>query len=335
MACATVPDRTPASLLTTLHAAMHVQSAPPAVSASLPRLPIAPPGRATTRRLALAVDSIGYLVPRGDFSGRIHSVFSQACNITWHDTLLTLCAAGVGEGPTLLRLGHGEPHDLRAWFDVGEPVDCRRGCLQTSRTELRLVHAGVWRPEPLRDLLPLSQIDAHLCLAQRRLAQRRRTHAGVIDGAGAGVVSGLRDACRALDGGQALRHVARLIGWGEGLTPAGDDFLIGLIAGLDALVGGEVRRRGLRSAIATALRRGAPRTTPIAAHYLRLAAEGHHTQPLVRLRNVLLCEGSADAVDAALRNALAVGATSGADTVSGLLAGLQAWLPVPSIVEAA
>jgi hypothetical protein len=314
---------------------MHFQSALPAASASLPRLPIAPPGRAITRRLALAVDSIGYLVPRGDFSGRVHSVFTQACNIAWHDALLTLCASGVGEGPTVLRLARGAPHDLRTVFDVDEPVECRQGCLRTRRAELRLLHAGVWQPAPLRHLLPLSRIDAHLRHAQRRLAQRRRTHAGVIDGEGAGVVSGLHDACRALDSEQALRHVVRLIGWGEGLTPAGDDFLIGLTAGLDALVRGDERRRELHSAIATALRHGTPRTTPIAAHYLQLAAGGHHTEPLVDLRNALLCEDSGEVVDAALRHALAVGATSGADTVSGLLAGLLAWLPVPSIVEAA
>ena len=314
---------------------MHFQSAPPAVSASLPRSPIAPPGRAITRRGAFAVDSIGYLVPRGDFSGHVHSVFAQACNIARRDTLLTLCAPGVGEGPTLLRLARGAPPDLRAVFDVGEPVDCRQGCLRTNRTELRLLHAAVWRPAPQRDWLPLPRIDAHLGHAQRRLAQRRRTHTSVIDGEAAGVVSALRDACRALDGEQALRHVARLIGWGEGLTPAGDDFLIGLIAGLDALVRGDERRRELRSAIATALRHGARRTTPIAAHYLQLAAGGHPTEPLVRLRNALLCEDSVEGVDAALRNALAVGATSGADTVSGLLAGLQAWLPAASIVETA
>ncbi|HSW26051.1 MAG TPA: DUF2877 domain-containing protein [Burkholderiaceae bacterium] len=285
--------------------------------------------------MSIAVDSIGYFVPRHDFSGRVHSVFAQACNIAWHDTLLTLCASGVGEGPTQLRLARDAPHDLRALFDVGEPVDCRHAGLQTRRTELRLLHATVWRPAPMRDLLSPSRIDAHLCIARRRLAQRRLTHTGVIDGEGAGVVSGLRDACRALDSEQALRHADRLIGWGEGLTPAGDDFLIGLIAGLDALVRADERRRGLRSAIASALRGATPRTTPIAAHYLQLAAGGHHTEALVRLRNALLCEDSADVVDAALRNALAVGATSGADTVSGLLAALQAWLPVPSIVEAA
>ena len=76
------------------------------------------------------------------------------------------------------------------------------------------------------------------------------------------------------------------------------------------------------------------RTTPIAAHFLRLAAAGHYAEPLIRLRTALLCEDDGDVVDAALQSALAVGATSGADTVSGLLAGLLAWLPPPAMAAA-
>ncbi|HEY6512580.1 MAG TPA: DUF2877 domain-containing protein [Burkholderiaceae bacterium] len=263
----------------------------------------------------------------------MHSVFAQACNIVWQDSLLTLAACGLGEGPTVLRLARGAPHDLRSLFDAGEPVDCRRGALQTRRAELHLLHAAVWRPVPPREGLPAVRIEAHLRLAEQRLASHRRTHANVLDGAGAGVVAGLRDACRALDAAQALRHVARLVGWGEGLTPAGDDFLIGLIAGLDALVDGTGRRE-LRDALAATLRDAAPRTTPIAAHYLRLAADGHFAEPLLRLRDALLGEDDDQVVDAALRTALDVGATSGADTVSGLLAALLAW-SVSSRAEAA
>ena len=78
-----------------------------------------------------------------------------------------------------------------------------------------------------------------------------------------------------------------------------------------------------------AIARGTTRTTPIAAHYLRLAAGGHFTEPLVDARDGLLCELRPAWVDAALARALAVGATSGADTVRGLLAGLRVWLPLP------
>jgi len=156
----------------------------------------------------------------------------------------------------------------------------------------------------------------------------------VIDGEGASVVCALRDACRSFDGEQAVRHAARLVGWGEGLTPAGDDFLLGLVAGLDALGGDCERRHAFHRMLTAALNALTPRTTAIAAHYLRLAAAGHYTEPLVRLRHALLCEEDLGAVDAALCAALAVGATSGADTVSGLLAGLLAWLPASTTAEA-
>ncbi len=314
---------------------MHVQSAPPAVPATFSvRCPVPPFGRANRARVALAVESIGYLVPRTDFAGRVHSVFAQACNVVCDDTLLTLGAPGAGDGPTTLRLARGSSGDLRDWFDVGERVYCRRGCLRTGRAELRLTLASVWRPAELCPLLPRSRIEAHLRNARLGLAQRRRTHTSVIEAEAAPVVAALREACRLLDREQAARHVDGLIGWGEGLTPAGDDLLVGLIAGLDALVHLDERRHRFRSALAAALACRTQRTTPIAAHYLRLAAGGHYTEPLVRLRHALLCEDDGDAVDAALQRALAVGATSGADTVSGLLAGLLAWLPAPSAAEA-
>jgi hypothetical protein len=117
------------------------------------------------------------------------------------------------------------------------------------------------------------------------------------------------------------------VGWGEGLTPAGDDFLIGLLAGLDAFVADDDRRGRVRGAIAALVTSCARRTTPIAAHYLKLAAAGHYNEPLVALRNAVLAEDDWYAVDGALGRALAIGASSGADTVRGLLAGLAVWLP--------
>src|SRR5664279_6109957 len=98
----------------TSFAAMHVQSAQPAVPQILLGGCQSPPyAHANTRRVALAVESIGYLVPRTDFTGRVHSVFAQACNLACKDTLLTLCASGAGDGPATLRLACGAPDDLR------------------------------------------------------------------------------------------------------------------------------------------------------------------------------------------------------------------------------
>lgn len=304
--------------------ALHVQPTPLAAPRVAPReLRVARPASAGTSRVALAVESIGYLVPRIEFTSRVHSVFAQACNLVRNDQLLTIAAPGIGDGPTTLRLGRGGPADLRELFVVGERIDCRQGVAQTRRAELRLLQVRVWRPAEPGPSLGRARIEAHLCRAQTRLAQRRGTAPRMIDAA----ASALGAACRALDREQAARHVERLVGWGEGLTPAGDDFLIGLLAGLDAPVDDAEARQRFRSALAAAILARISRTTPIAAHYLRLAGAGHYTAPLLGARAALLCEDDPDVVDAALLSALAVGATSGADTVSGLLAGLSARLP--------
>jgi len=312
---------------------MHLQPALPAVlrGSSYPRH--APPHRPASLVQVLAVESVGYLVPRTDFVGRIHSVFARACNIACHDTMLTLCAAGAGRGPTTLTLAHGAS-DLRELFQVGERVEFRDGCLRSGRVEVRLADAPVWRPASPGVLLPTARIQAHLVGVALALARRPQQHTSVIDREGAAAASALRDACGSLDVERAARQIERLVGWGEGLTPAGDDFLIGLLAGLDAFVQGEPQRLQFRAALAGVISALTPRTTPIAAHYLRLAVGGHCTEPLLRLRRALLCEDNDAVVEAALRNALAVGATSGADTVSGLSAGLRAWLPMAACIEA-
>ena len=308
---------------------MHFPSASPAVPQNTVRRCGGSAGRpAVTPRVVLAVDTVGYAVPRTDFSGRVHSVFARACNIARHDTLLTLVSCGAGNGPATLRLSRAASRDLRDLFNVGERVHGRQGCLRTARVELTLQHARIWWPAEPGPGLPWPQVDAHCRRARAKLARRRRLHGSVIDDEGARVVSALRDACRALDRERAVPQVDRLVGWGEGLTPAGDDFLIGLIAGLAARVQGDERRRRFHDALVSAIAERTHRTTPIAAHYLRLAAGGHYTEPLIRARNAMLGEGDSDVVDAALDDALAVGATSGADSVSGLLAGLRSWLPV-------
>jgi hypothetical protein len=310
---------------------MHVLSTSPAEPQSAGhRRPAPPAGCASAQRLLVAVDTVGYLVPCMDFAGGVQTVFARACNIACDGTLLTLTTAGVGNGPATLALAVDAAEDLRRLFDAGERIDCHRGRARTARVELRLAGARVWRPAAPRPLLPGERIDANVRFARERLGERRRTHSSVIDREAAPIVSALTVACRNLDRERAVRQIDRLIGWGEGLTPAGDDLVVGLCAGLVALVGRDgLRRRFLDAIGVAAIARGA-RTTPIAAHQLRLAAGGHYGESLLRARDALLGEPRRECVESALDRALAVGATSGADAVTGLLCGLAAWLaPTP------
>jgi hypothetical protein len=125
----------------------------------------------------------------------------------------------------------------------------------------------------------------------------------------------------ALDDRVALaRVVPRVVGAGPGLTPAGDDVLVGVLAALGAVddPGAAGRRRRLVDALEPHLRG----TTEVSAHLLRQASRGLIGAAAHRLRSVLLVGSTPADVDAAVARVLAVGATSGADAATGLLAGL-------------
>lgn len=278
----------------------------------------------------LGVLSHGYLVPRHDnLAGRVHSVFEHACNLACEAPhgigLLTLCTSALPDAPTSLRLAPGADADLRALFRVGEPVSGGGDAWRVGTAQLDLRVARLWQPAACAVHLATDRLRANWRRAELHLAQPQHPQS-VLHAAAAPVVAALTLACRDLDIGAAASHAARLIGWGEGLTPSGDDFLVGLLAALRALAHDETRRSAFWVALAAHIASQVQRTTPIAAHYLRLAAGGHFGEPLLRLRDALLTQADAWRVDAALQHALAVGATSGADMLAGFLAGLSAWL---------
>jgi hypothetical protein len=230
-----------------------------------------------------------------------------------------------GDGPTTLVLDRVV--DLRTCFDAGERVERHGDRLVTRRADVELADATHWRPEPLPAIGDPAQIAANLRIASARLAARLTRHASVIHREGRAACARLENACRELDADSALRNAIGLVGWGEGLTPAGDDFLVGVLAGLDALATGSPVRTAFLARIGNEIIAHADRTTDVAAHYLRLAAEGHFSGDLNRLRNALLSWDGVAHVGQLADDALAAGATSGSDLVAGLLAGVSAWLP--------
>jgi hypothetical protein len=85
-----------------------------------------------------------------------------------------------------------------------------------------------------------------------------------------------------------------------------------------ALVGGE--------ALADAVRARLGATTAVSATLLEAAADGYAARPVVALVDAAVA-GDADAVSRALPAVLAIGHTSGGDTVAGIRAALDALRP--------
>ncbi len=112
-----------------------------------------------------------------------------------------------------------------------------------------------------------------------------------------------------------LTLVKTLVGLGEGLTPSGDDFLVGLLAVLH--VTGFLPCRAaspVQAQFCECIRLG---TSQLSGEFLRCAFAGHFAEPLVRLVRALWAPAT-DAWPAHAATLAAVGHSSGVDAMVGI-----------------
>jgi hypothetical protein len=128
---------------------------------------------------------------------------------------------------------------------------------------------------------------------------------------------------RARDARDVEAAVRALIGLGPGLTPAGDDALIGWLAGM-ALLSADPVRDGLVQAARRVITMCLTRTTDVSRAHLEDALAGQFSHSLSLFANALVEERPLDRVLHALQELARFGASSGLDAAAGLLAALSA-----------
>jgi hypothetical protein len=260
---------------------------------------------------------------RSGVIGRVHSVFATAVNIEMDDGLLTVAKPSTGALP------NGVVVDGDVRFEVEPGAFVRGGgALRCPDLSVELACAELWSPvlAPRGAFRPPCEVGAALTLAVRRRAPRGgfaevlwqladgRCEVVVAEG-----VPGIAEVMRGLRGNwldQAAQGAKKLVGLGQGLTPSGDDLLIGLTAALRAA---DHPLSGKFAATCWELARG--RTTAVAEMFYRYAAVGAFS---ARIHGLLagLTHTEADLVRA-FEDALEWGASSGADCVVGVLLGAR------------
>lgn len=132
------------------------------------------------------------------------------------------------------------------------------------------------------------------------------------------LVDELVDALRPSPDATRVQSVLRrLVGRGIGLTPSGDDAIVGILAVLHRCTSPAVAA-GPLDALSAALAPVLDRTTPISAHFLKLALRGEFGERLVSVVDACCTPSGPD--PAAVDRLLATGATSGADALAGVTA---------------
>lgn len=262
----------------------------------------------------------------GGAPARVHSVFRSVLNVDVDGRLLTLAAASVGGLPNGMLVSETTPlPDLRGLaLRPGAPVLVEHGALLVPSAGLAvdLRDARSWSPR-------LSVHDGRAWPQRSRrawaVARSHSTPGGIATIAGAETpLTALRAAIAAGDRSAAVHGARPLIGLGPGLTPSGDDVLAGIEAALRSV------GHPLGGFLAAHLRDIEERTTTISAALLRHAADGEFAERIGAVTAAFL-DGSDDELPRAIERAVAWGATSGSDTLHGILVGLDAATSVEAV----
>jgi hypothetical protein len=261
-------------------------------------------------------------------AGRVHSIFKTAINMACSDAMVVLLEARHADVPHGIRIAS---RDWARLDGLDVDVDCRLSGevleIPSIPARIHLSGAAVWHLDLTAvgfSLLPAHAANACATLGPLLAAHcaRQPHHDGLrakyLDRVER-CAAELAQALRARDAVAAAQTLNGLIGLGCGLTPSGDDFIIGCLAGLalgacaDAANLCFVRELSARLMVAN--------TTPVSCQHLRDACRLRFARPLAELAAAVA--GGAR-LRPALAAVLAVGGYSGADAASGLLAALEA-----------
>jgi len=295
-------------------------------------------GFVTDEGMVLFADSVGARVPP-HARARVHSAFLRACNIeTDSGELVTLLAAGSGN----------LPHGIRCALSFaplrqGQAAILEGATLRIPAADLlvNLSRAAVWNGTVAAASPGLCGAQAHGTL--RELCETLREHAPDQGVARALFCSGnphsslertlvarigqtlpiLARATETKDAAEVVSALSALVGLGAGLTPAGDDFIVGYLAALWSRSYREPGIAALLRALVSTVGELSLHTNAISRQMLLDALQGHFAERLTEVVRCV-CDGG-DVAGAAMR-ALQTGHSSGADVLCGLLFGYSSTL---------
>lgn len=289
--------------------------------------------------------TLGYAVPQGAFNGHIHSAFRSAVYLRLQDDwdLLTLVARAESDLPRGIRVNTPQGFSFEA-LRSGEAVACRNGTLRfpTAAIEVALGSARRWDCDLSAFAFDWTNpaVSRAWQLVWRILNDRQMAYGAQMVGEnllrpqenqGSLTIRRLVDgtaqllAATAAYDADAGTAVAKLIGLGQGVTPTGDDLLVGYVAGLHCTVGRDPRRREYVSHLGRTMIDLGAETSDVSRSFLCHAALGHVSSRLAGLADAICTGTDSGGLIEIAEAAMRLGHTSGMDAVTGLLLGLGAW----------
>lgn len=235
---------------------------------------------------------------------RILHVFDHACNlINEHREVLSVVTPQIGNGPFNLVIENNVL--FSGHLSLQSPVSFSTTQLHLGDLTIHIVGAKLWNPRPDWEMLHIRSDDILNHLTQLPTANYQVSNS---------LVAGLSTALANAHIPSSLTAAQKLAGLGQGLTPSGDDFILGAV-----LAAWIIHPPEIASVLAREITNvAAPLTTSISAAWLRSAGRGEAGILWHNFFNALVSADPAQIQEAA-NNILAIGETSGADALAGFI----------------
>ena len=243
----------------------------------------------------------------GNSSGAVHSVFKRAVNLRMQDALICIATPEFGGAYHCLNVAEQDV----SFFTPGQPVHCSLEGLTAGGIFISLENIPLYR-SPLPPFMR-GTVSGPMTVRFKQIMDRKASHAGIHTGREPELLTLLHTK------ESAAVAATRLIGLGPGLTPAGDDLLLGYLAIYAHMGGDSLLLEALRAAILNNL----SRTGEISAQMLKDAVFGHYPDRAAAVV-AALCKGELESLTVLLPRLMETGASSGSDMAAGMYFALRA-----------
>lgn len=261
-----------------------------------------------------------YLLPIDRFGtvGKVHSVFDQSLNLSVKDQLINLTASGEFLSSFGIQLSQETFRQFRPFCQQGNVV-------KLTEDSITVYDASGVKKVVFSEVLPVSLKVRAMVYEGRNLERLKRILLEEQLETRLGLVLGEKE--RAYS--EFLRNpgqescdwhelVTYFVGRGKGLTPSGDDLLMGYLFMLRSY------EHPFLDKLTELLAAAQKRTTDVSGNYLAAMLSGYASSPFIALQQALQRESSEAELASVVEGLLAIGHTSGSDTCYGLLLGIEA-----------
>ena len=243
---------------------------------------------------------------------RILHAFEQACNlINERKEVLSIVTPKIGDGPFNLVI----EEDVFVFQNLSleSPISIFPNQLTLADLTINTTDAKLWNPRPDWGRLNARRDEIFNQLMSLSVSNSQPSIPNFL-------VSNFSSALANTDISTAKTAASQLAGLGQGLTPSGDDFIMGAIYATWTIHPPDVAKDLAREIANTA----APLTTSLSAAWLRSAGRGEAGILWHDLFDAMI---SADpgSIQYTIDKILAVGETSGSDSISGFIDTFLCW----------